>query len=194
MQETRCSSFSNTKHGVSMAAEQVFLRPQDVVLLLKLAANRSHAAFTFRELAAQLNWSPSTVHACVARLRLARLMRPDGMAPLNVDLAALREFLIHGAKYAFPASFGTFTRGIATGHAAPPLRDLISQSGEAAPVWPSAEGDMRGIALFPLHPSVPAASRRDRRLYELLTLFDALRSGAARERELASQLLQKQLT
>jgi len=177
-----------------MAAEQIFLRPQDVVLLLKLAANRSHAAFTFRELAAQLYWSPSTVHASVARLRLSRLMRSEEWGPFNVDLAALREFLIHGAKYAFPASFGTFARGIATGYAAPPLRDLISQPAEAAPVWPSAEGDVRGLALFPLHPSVPAASRQDTRLYELLTLFDALRSGAARERELASRLLQEQLT
>lgn len=177
-----------------METGQVALKPQDLVILLKLAANRDRGAFfTFRALAAELQWSLSMVHASVARLRLARLMQPDGIDPSNVNLAALREFLIYGAKYAFPATFGTVTRGIATSYAAPPLRDLITQSVDVPPVWPSAEGDRRGLALVPLHPSVPAASLRDKRLYELLTLFDALRSGAARERELASQELQRRL-
>jgi hypothetical protein len=47
--------------------------------------------------------------------------------------------------------------------------------------------------LYPLYPSVPGAAAKNAALYELLSLFDALRSGAARERKLASDLLSERL-
>jgi hypothetical protein len=40
-----------------------------------------------------------------------------------------------------------------------------------------------------LYPSVPAAALKDDRLYAILALFDALRSGQARERNAALKLL-----
>jgi hypothetical protein len=52
---------------------------------------------------------------------------------------------------------------------------------------------VRGVALYPLYPSVPEAARKNSALYELLALFDALRAGAARERKMASDLLAERL-
>jgi len=46
------------------------------------------------------------------------------------------------------------------------------------------------MGLYPLYPSVPKAIDKDLKLYQLLALFDALRGGAARERQLASRLLE----
>jgi hypothetical protein len=53
------------------------------------------------------------------------------------------------------------------------------------PVWPYAEGPLRGIAFSPLYKNVPQAALRDSKLYELLALVDAIREGRAREREIA---------
>ena len=61
------------------------------------------------------------------------------------------------------------------------------------PVWPDPEGTVRGIALTPLHPSVPKAVKGDRLLYELLALVDSLRTGGARERSIAQKELRARL-
>lgn len=106
---------------------------------------------------------------------------------------ALKEFLLHGAKYAFPATLGSLTRGIPTAYAAPPLATRVSQPNEPPPVWPDSEGEQRGVSFHPLYPTAPFAARKDRLLYEFLALFDALRGGAARERQLAGQFLSERL-
>jgi hypothetical protein len=49
---------------------------------------------------------------------------------------------------------------------------------------------VRGLSLAPLYPSVPDAALRDERLYAVLSLFDAIRSGQARERDAAQKLLE----
>lgn len=58
-------------------------------------------------------------------------------------------------------------------------------------MWPHARGAVRGLSLAPLYPSVPEAALRDERLYIILSLFDALRAGRARERNAAEELLEK---
>ena len=60
------------------------------------------------------------------------------------------------------------------------------------PVWPAAEGTVRGLSLLPIHRSALRASS-DPRVYELLTLLDALREGRAREQSLAQDLLRERL-
>ena len=60
-------------------------------------------------------------------------------------------------------------------------------------MWPDPEGKVRGQSLLPLYPRVPLAARDDPRLYELLALFDGLRIGQARERDLAARLLGERL-
>jgi hypothetical protein len=132
--------------------------------------------------------SSSEVHASVGRAKAARLVNIEHDRPVVVG-AALKEFLLHGAKYAFPATLGSPTRGMPTAYAAPPLASRISQPNELPPVWPDPTGEQRGISFHPLYPTAPTAAKRDRQLYELLALFDALRGGAARERQIATQLL-----
>lgn len=171
---------------------QVALKPQDLVVLLKLLV-LGEKRRSFAELAAELSMSASEVHACVGRAMEARLVHVAD-DHLYVTKAALKEFLLHGARYAFPPVHGATTRGVPTAHAAPPLREEVNQAAaEQPPVWPCADGEQRGLALYPLYPSVPQAARKDPKLYETLALFDALRSGTARDRNLAGRMLEARL-
>ena len=104
-------------------------------------------------------------------------------------LKPVEEFLIHGVKYAFPAQRGEVTRGIPTAHAAPPLSAQIAAGADLPPVWPAAEGEVRGTSFEPLHKMVPVAALKDPTLYALLALIDALRDGRVRERRIAEREL-----
>jgi len=123
--------------------------------------------------------SVAEAHSAVKRARAAGLL-PDGPLSAPPRITALREFLIHGAKYAFPAQPGPMTRGVPTARAASPLKEEILPSGEPSPVWPHPEATEQGLALAPLYPSAPSAALADPALYELLALLDALRIGRAR--------------
>jgi hypothetical protein len=172
--------------------QQVTLKPQDLVVALKLALARDQP-FTYASLAKELGMSASEVHASAQRCQLARLLAPSENGALRALRPAVLEFAVHGARYAFPAQLGALTRGVPTAHAAPPLNARFNAGDEPPPVWPSSEGTVRGVAVHPLYPSVPAAAKRDKELYEILSLFDALRVGAARERNMAEQMLAKRL-
>jgi hypothetical protein len=100
---------------------------------------------------------------------------------------------VHGVRYAFPPDRGGLTRGVQTGYAAPPLRDLIAQPKSPPPVWADPEGDAQGFSFSPLYRTVPGAARRDPILYELLALTDAIRDGSARERDIATRELRARL-
>jgi len=166
----------------------VIAKSVDVVVLLKLLV--SEDAKTYAELSKELGISASEIHAAVRRSANAGLIDLDSRRPLRKPL---QEYLVHGIRYAFPAKLGALARGIATAHAAPPLAGQIS-SDELPPVWPDAEGTVKGYALEPLYRSVPRAAKRDRKLYELLALVDALRVGRTRERKLAEDELKHRLT
>jgi hypothetical protein len=111
----------------------------------------------------------------------------------RILLPAFQEFLLQGARYAFPALRGSLVAGVPTVYAAAPLNAHIAPSADPLPVWPSMDGAVRGIALFPLYPSAPAAALRSPALYEYLALFDALRAGNVRERTLARRLFEERL-
>lgn len=170
----------------------MILKPQDIVVLLKLVA-LGEKPWTFQRLAVDLSVSQSEVHAGVRRAVAARLMTDATSASGRPVRAALLEFLIHGVKYAFPPARGELTRGVPTGYAAPPLSKVIAGSSEPPPVWPYAQGSVRGYAFAPLYRTVPEAALRDAALYELLALVDAIRDGRARERRLAAQALEARL-
>ena len=154
------------------------LKPQDVVVLLKLVV-LGKAEWTYQRLSVELSLSQSEVHAAVRRAVAAHLMSDAKAASGQPIRPALLEFLIHGVRYAYPPEHGALTRGMPTGY--PP------------PVWPYAEGKVRGYALSPLYPTVPAAAERDPKLYEMLALVDAVRDGRARERTLAAKELDSRL-
>ena len=163
---------------------QSSLRPQDVLVVAKLLTY-SGVRPTISQMGAELSISASEVHAALKRLEQAHLIANDGRPVLQ----AVEEFLVHGVKYAFPATRGGVTRGMPTSHAAAPLSRLIVASADLPPVWPYSDGSVRGVSLEPLYRSAPAAALRDPALYELLALIDAMRDGRARERKLAEEEL-----
>ena len=177
----------------SKANPQIVLRPQDVVVLLRLAVGRD-AIPTYAVLAAELGMTASEIHAAIERSVVAQLAIKETNGKPRVLRPILRQFLQHGARYCFPPTRGSLTRGLPTGYAAAPLNEKIRASSDPVPVWPYKDGTVRGMALYPLYPSVPGAAARNPALYELLALFDAVRDGNARERALAIDLLDKRLT
>jgi hypothetical protein len=174
-----------------VANRQLVLKPQDFYLLLSLAACRDRGT-TYPELATLTGLSMSEVHGALKRAEAARLLMFEERRP-RILTPAFKEFLFHGAKYAFPPVRGALVAGVPTAHAAAPLNVHISPSADPLPVWPSIEGSVRGMALIPLYPAVPAAALRNLALYENLALFDAIRSGNVRERTLAQRLFEERL-
>ena len=164
------------------------LKPQDVVVLLKLAV--CGEAWSYPSLASALGMSSSEVHGAIRRANESGLLNLSARRP---NKHALAEFLIHGLRYVFPAERGGITRGLPTAHGAPPLKNRISAGTDLVPVWPDPEGEVRGEELRPLYKSVPGAARRDPALYELLALVDAVRGGRARERTIAIEELRSRL-
>ena len=167
---------------------QLVLKPQDLYVLLALLS-RGEGTVTYPDLAAQTGMAASAVHGALKRAVVSRLLIFQERRPVILK-AQLKEFLLSGAKYAYPPVWGEMSRGVPTGYAAPPLSGIIARSSDPVPVWPSAKGTARGLSLAPLYPSVPEAALRDEKLYALLTLFDAIRSGQARERNAARDLLE----
>ncbi len=157
--------------------------------MLKLVV-RNGSEWSYPVLAHELSMSASEVHAGVKRAVAAKLMDMHRKLPVKSNLL---EFLIHGVKYAYPPDHGGLTRGMPTGYAAPPLRELIVQSKEPPPVWPDPEGQIRGYEFSPLYSSAPRACRVDPKLYELLALVDAIRDGRARERKIAVDEIRSRL-
>ena len=166
----------------------MFTKPQDIVVALKLALEDSFSSYA--ELGQALGLSASEVHAAVRRLADARLVDPDTK---QVKREALRNFLVHGVPYAFPATPKEITRGMPTAWAAPAMAEKISSSDQIPPVWPDPQGQVQGAAVQPLYASVPGAARRDPELYRILALVDALRIGRARERARAEKEISQQL-
>jgi hypothetical protein len=173
------------------ANPQLVLRPQDLLVLLRLSLVPAHEdAPGYAALAADLGLTASETHAAVKRAVAAQLASKDGNGRPRVRLESLRQFVQHGARFCFPATRGPLTRGMPTGYAAPPLDKMIRAAAtEPPPVWPDKNGQIRGETLHPLYPTVSEAARRLPGLHELLALFDAIRAGSPRERALGLKLL-----
>lgn len=165
------------------------LRPQDVLILLKLISIGDQQLRQI-DLAMDLGVSQSEIVHSLARLRNSGLIDDSKRKPFR--LAAL-EFLIHAVKYIFPVEIGSFSRGIPTAHSAKPLsKEIVSSEGDQY-VWPSEDGEVRGLSVKPIYETVPMAVKRDPKLYELLALMDAVRLGRAREKNLAEHELRKRI-
>jgi hypothetical protein len=166
------------------------LRPLDIVVLLKLSMQSKRPPFL--QLAQELHLYPSEVYTSVKRARISGLLQgPDQND--RVNRTALLEFLLHGIRYAFPAEKGAMTRGVPTSYAAAPLKRFIAGGADPPPVWPYAEGPVRGYSFSPLHKNVPGAALEDPKLHELLALVDSLRDGRTRERTIAGRILKERL-
>ncbi|WP_029133213.1 hypothetical protein [Sedimenticola selenatireducens] len=167
------------------------LKPQDVLVLLKLVAI-GHQTWTYNRLALELCMSPSEVHSAIKRALAANLAYQE-RGSIVPNTRNLEEFLVHGLRYVFVPERGQMCRGMLTVHAGPPLARHFVPDGEPPPVWPYAQGEDRGMAFSPLYKSAPEAAGRDALLYEWLVLVDAIRGGRARERDWAIREINKRM-
>lgn len=165
-------------------AKQDALKPVDIVVALALAVERSGQPLTYNALGHMLGVSSSTTHQAVSRLQDSGLVRPGTREP---NLQALRNFLVHGVRHAFPAALGREARGVPTAHSGPVLNETFDTGRPV--VWPDVHGSLRGTALTPLYPQATKLPVNDPKLYGALTLVDALRMGQARERNAAMAAL-----
>jgi hypothetical protein len=167
------------------------LKPQDLAVALKLVTLKGEW-LPYAALGEVMHLSRFEAHAAIQRLTAAGLVAQIEGPPRPV-IAALRSFVILGARYAYPAVRGGITIGFPTAHALPVLKKLLGSSSDLVTVWPHPEGKVRGQSLLPLYESLPLAARDAPALRELLALFDLLRIGQARERGLAQKLLEERL-
>ncbi len=146
---------------------------------------------TYPELATALGISASEAHSAVKRAAKSGLI---DVRTRTARKSALLEFLVHAVPYLVPPVWTGVSRGVPTSHAAAPLNAMVLSGDDLPPVWPHPEGATRGQGLVPIYRSVPDAALRDPTLYEWLALVDAIRSGRARERELAVRILRERLS
>lgn len=161
------------------------MRPQDIVILIKLAL--SNHEWSAKELGDSLGVSKSEVCNSLDRSLQAGLL--DDSKRL-VKRQRLVELLQYGVGYVFPANLTNITKGIPTALSARPLSDRIVS--EERFVWPDESGEMMGIGLLPLSRNVPQAVKQDEQLHDVLALVDTLRlaSSRIRERNIAKELLE----
>src|SRR5690554_1206413 len=163
------------------------MRPHDIIILLKIITYGNDKWY-IKDVANELFISQSEVSQSLNRSVRAGLISSNKKRVMN---SALFDFLVYGLKYVFPVTPERMVRGMKTSHSAPPLSNIISS--QEIYVWPYAEGDARGFSIEPLHPNVPKACLEDDKLYELLSLVDALRVGNKREFNLALKEIEKKL-
>jgi len=163
------------------------MRPQDIVVLLKISLWEERSWY-IKDLAASIRLSQSETSESIHRSVYAGLLAEDQRTVMRHTLL---DFLRFGLRVVFPQRPGTMQRGVPTAHAAPPLRAHIAS--ELAYVWPSARGQVQGLAIEPLYRTVPEAALADPDLYALLALCDALRVGRRREINLAEDILAQHL-
>ncbi|WP_323815928.1 hypothetical protein [Cellvibrio sp. NN19] len=150
--------------------------------------------YSVRNLEAMTGISKSEISASLKRSVNAGLASLDRKVKLpRANNRALKEFIVHGLKYVFPAEPGKIVRGIPTSLAAPVMAGKLMTAGDVINVWPDPTGKEKGQSILPLFKSVPKAVKQDPELYKLLALVDAIRLGNARETQLAVQLLDDEL-
>ena len=163
------------------------LKPRDIIVLLKVKIWEKNR-WTYKELAESLEISSSEVHTSLKNCAKSSLYINRSRRVLN---SALKEFLIHGIRYSFPAQPGAWVRGIPTAHSAEPLKGMLIANQNSSYVWALKDGQALGQAIEPLHKCVPRVVQKDPAFYQLLSLVDGLRVGRARELDLASRELDK---
>jgi hypothetical protein len=170
---------------------QPTLRPFDVAVALRLLLEPEER---YEPLAEALATSTSAVHRAVARLQSAGLLR---VATRTVARPALREFLLHGVRYAFPPVRGPEVTGVPTAWSHPAVGELLAN--DAPPelgrvlVWPDESGPLRGELCVPLFPGAVRVAQRDQRLHHLLAAVDAVRAGSSTARRVVGDYLAERI-
>lgn len=167
---------------------QTTMRPQDVVILLKLLTWKG-PDWQYRDLSTSLFLSLSEVSQSLSRSHTAGLVDASRK---KVNRQSLMEFIRYGLRYVFPETPGTLVTGIPTAHSHPFYRRSFVADTQF--VWPEPQaGTDRGLAIQPLYKNCPKAAMEDKELYLLLASVDILRVGKTREFRAALDQLQKHI-
>ncbi len=162
------------------------MRPQDIVILLKIVA-KDKVSWQNKDVAQELFISNAEVSDSLSRSSLAGLYQAQNEK--KVYRQNLLEFIEHGLHYVFPVAPGGLVNGIFTGHAHPFMANLFQS--ELPYVWPDFKGEVRGMSIEPLYPTVVKAARQDPELYKMLALIDVIRVGRVREWKIAISELKR---
>ena len=155
------------------------MRPQDVVILLKILSGGSEG-LKIKQLSDSLFISASEISESLNRSTICGLLLQDSR---TVNKEPFLKFLEHGLPYVFPAQLGPVMKGIYTAHSESSL--YLSFSSEEKLVWADEFGKERGQTILPLYPTVIKAIKKDRQLYKLLALCDIIRIGDTSEKNKA---------
>jgi hypothetical protein len=164
------------------------MRPQDIVILLKIIAKRNEP-WQMKDLASELEISSSEISDSLNRSVVAGLL--ESSQKKKVYSTNLMEFIEHGLHYVFPALPSGMVNGVPTAHSHPFMKKYFSS--EIEYVWPQPRGSARGLGIEPLYKEAPKAALKDEVLYKMLALIDVIRVGRVREWKTAINKLQSMI-
>jgi hypothetical protein len=165
------------------------VKKPDIYVLSGLLAHDGD--WSYRSLADRLRVPHPVVQRALARAQDADLYSAERR---EVNAPHFEEFAIHALRFVAPAQLGALVPGVPAAWAAEPMASAIRSSDEEPPpVWPYAQGRVRGQAIEPLHPAAPDAVEGWPELGEILALLDSLRAGDPRVRHVAEDLLMRLL-
>ena len=168
------------------------LKPQDILVACKLFT-LGDAEWPLRRLAGSLSISVGEIHAAVERGKVSGVLgTPRGK--LNVARRRLFELVSVAVPQVYYAVRGSVELGIPAAMHAEPLKGVFTRDGRPVPlVWACESGSVKGESLLPLYPTAARAVQHDPALHRLLALVDVVRVGDARDRRLATDLLERMI-
>lgn len=165
------------------------LKPQDIVVAVKLLVlPYTNSKWSFHTLGKSLGMGHNQAHLAYKRLVMCDLVTNEFRRPIKKNLL---EFCVSGIRYVFPPKWLGKQNGIPTSISGPRLKEKILSDENI--VWPAKryKQAMPGQGLAPLHASVVIAATSDPKCYEILSVIEALRSGRARERTMATDSIKE---
>jgi hypothetical protein len=153
-----------------------------------------------RGLAESIVIGKSEVSECKKRLvKVGLLVIHNQNFSQRLDLASLdwdiikRGFLnlvIYSFQYFFfPAELKSMDFGIPTAFSKEGLNSSLAYSSPIPYIWPiQTYKSISGIAIEPMHKSIPYAAIEDEYLYEIFAIIDIFRIGSPREKHIAEKL------
>ena len=171
---------------------QKFFDYQSISLLLSM-----------RGLAESINISKSETAECIKRLYKIGLLtfknQKNGerieLSNLNweVNKRSFFKLIVNSFEFFFKTEPKAIDIGIPTVFSNELLKSHLAYSSPLPFIWPIASYKaISGIAVDPLHKSVPQASMNDQYLYEIFSLIDVFRIGSPREKKIAQNLLEEE--
>lgn len=145
------------------------MQPEDVFILLKIAAARS-CDWTPEHLSFETGHSIPEIEASIKRLTEARLLR----STFRPDPDVLKKFLLLDLPKKFPVTPGKLTKGILTGAKQAPYF-TVGLPYTSIWVWPHEDGKDWGFEIKPLSPHCCFAVKNDKNLRDLLAIAETLR-------------------